>query len=343
MEYLNIKRYLEGKTTSEESEQIRNWMLDPENDTELRKALGTIWSNHEIKLKGKHPDFDQIIDHIHHGINTDQIKVQPEKVKRVEIFRILVQGFSRIAAVLFIPLLLLSAYLLLNDLSDKTEVASQTVREIYTKPGIITQIDLPDGTRVWLNDCTRLRYPEVFSGRKREVYLDGEAYFEVLSNPENPFVINSPMANTTVTGTHFNLNAYSDNQFFEATLHEGKITLDKNSQTIAMKPGEQVLYNTLTGKIVKRMVDPANSSAWINGKLVLRDEKLEVALKKIAKRYHVDLVISDPEINNLLLTATIQNETLDQTLRMISSAIPLKYTSIGDSNQIHRKIYFRKK
>src|SRR5690606_14144513 len=111
-------------------------------------------------------------------------------------------------------------------------------REIYTKPGTRIKIDLPDGTQVWLNDGTHFRYPEQFSGTQREVYVDGEAYFEVKSDAKHPFVVNNPMMKTVVTGTHFNVNGYVADRFFEATLLEGKVSLEKNKQIIRLNPGD---------------------------------------------------------------------------------------------------------
>jgi len=217
MNFYDIKRYLEGKTTPAESEQISKWLINPGNDAELRQILGEIWTNSEISLKVQGPDFERMLDQMHHQINARQLT----RAKSVTLSTKLYQAFSKVAAILIIPLLLLSVYFYFNPYSTSNKLASNTFREVYTKPGTRTKIELPDGTRVWLNDGTIFRYPESFSGEKREVFVDGEAYFEVKSNPKNPFVVKNPMMNTVVTGTHFNLNAYSADKFFEATLLEG--------------------------------------------------------------------------------------------------------------------------
>lgn len=341
MNYHDIKKYLEGKTTSAESEQIRNWLINPKNDIELRQILGEIWTNSEIHLKGQSPDFNRMLDHVHHQINNQQI--QPGKPKALSTS--LYQAFLRVAAILFIPLLLLSVYFYFNPANNSTKIASNTFREIYTKPGTRTQIDLPDGTRVWLNDGTTFRYPEQFTGSKREVFVDGEAYFEVKSNPENPFVVNNPMMNTVVTGTHFNLNAYSADNYFEATLIEGKIHLENENKNLVMKPGEQVQFDSKLEKIVQKTVDPQNAAAWVDGKLIFKDEKLGSAIKKLARWYNVEIILTDPEINNYLMTATIQDEKLDQSLKLIALALPVKFEfkKVKNQTEIQRTIYMTKR
>ncbi len=341
MNYHDIKKYLEGKTTPAESEQIRNWLINPENDVELRQILGEIWTNSEIHLKGQAPDFNRMLDQVHHQINSPQTLRHNPMALSTKLY----QTFSKIAAILIIPLLLLSVYFYFNPAQTSTELASNTLREIYTKPGTRTQIDLPDGTRVWLNDGTTFRYPERFTGTQREVFVDGEAYFEVKSNPENPFVVNNPMMNTIVTGTHFNLNAYSADNYFEATLLEGKIHLENENKNLVMKPGEQVQFDSKLEKVVQKTVDPQNAAAWVDGKLIFRDEKLGTAIKKLARWYNVEIILTDPEINNYLMTATIQDEKLDQSLKLIALALPVKFEfkKVNNQTEIQRTIYMTKR
>ncbi|HAQ18680.1 MAG TPA: hypothetical protein DCR40_05510 [Prolixibacteraceae bacterium] len=341
MNYHDIERYLEGKTTPTESEQIRSWLINPENDVELRQILGEIWTNSEIHLKGQSPDFNRMLDQVHHQINNQHIHQLKQKASSPSFY----QAFSRVAAILIIPLLLLSVYFYFNPGNNSNQLASNTFREIYTKPGTRTQIDLPDGTRVWLNDGTTFRYPEQFTGSQREVFVDGEAYFEVKSNPENPFVVNNPMMNTVVTGTHFNLNAYSADKYFEATLLEGKVSLQRNNQILEMKPSEQVQFDSRNEEVVRKTVDPQNSAAWIDGKLIFRDEKLGTAIKKLARWYNVEIILTDPEINNYLMTATFEDEKLDQSLRLIALALPVRFEfkKVTNPTEIQRTIYMTKK
>lgn len=348
MNLSDIKKYLEGKTSESESEMILSWLENMENDVELREILGQIWANSDINLASAKPDFNHILNQIHHRINSQKASLQipnANKGNRVYSFYTV---FSKIAAILILPLLVLSVYFYFNPKQKRTELASiatVSTREIYTKPGTRTKIDLPDGTNVWLNDGTTLRYPEKFTGSKREVFVDGEAYFEVKSDPKNPFVVNNPMMNTVVTGTRFNLNAYSMDNYFEATLLTGKINLEKNNQSNSMKPGEQVQFDALHEKMVRKDINPENVAAWINGRLIFKDEKVGIAIKKLGRWYNVEIILTDPELDGYLLTGTIQDEKLDQTLKLISLALPVKFDfkKENDHTKIQRIIYMRKK
>ena len=249
MNFQNIKTYLEGKTTEQESADILNWLKNPDHEEECRNILGEIWVNHDMHLRGTKPDFDQMLHQIHHQINLQELPGQLQKARSANKMTRFYLTFSKIAAVLIIPLLLVSIWMFLNTVNTTNLLTSVSVHEIYTKPGTRTKIDLSDGTKVWLNDGTIFRYPERFTGENREVFVDGEAYFEVRSNPQKPFVVDNKMIKTVVTGTHFNINGYAADQFFEATLSEGKVSLEKDKQNFSMSPGEQVQYDALTNVI----------------------------------------------------------------------------------------------
>lgn len=341
----HIQDYLEGKIPDSEMNEIREWLKNPENDTESRNFLGEIWANSDIRMVGAEPDFEQMLHQVHSRINEQMHRKLSAKSQSEGVIRRFYNTFSKIAAILVIPLLLLSVYFYFHSIQYYSSVASSAVREIYTKPGTRTKIELSDGTLVWLNDGTTFRYPESFSGKKREVFVDGEAYFDVRSDLENPFVVNNPMMTTVVTGTHFNLHGYSADNYFEVTLQEGKVTLERNSQKLVMKPGEQVQFDSRFETIVQKAVDPFDASAWVDGKLIFKDEKLTTAIKKLARWYNVEVIISEPEIDSYLLTGTIQDEKLDQTLNMISLALPVKFEFKKENNptKIQRTIYMTKK
>jgi ferric-dicitrate binding protein FerR (iron transport regulator) len=341
----NIQKYLEGKTTDIESEQILDWLKDPVNENESRRILGEIWFKNEISLKGVKPDFNQLLNQIHHQINNQQSLSQINKRKSSNRIADFYSLFSKVAAILIVPLILFSLYFYFNPKQNFNQLSSISMREICTKPGTRTKIDLPDGTVVWLNDGTTLRYPEKFVGKSREVYLDGEAYFEVKSDPLNPFIVNNPIMNTEVTGTHFNINAYVEDQFFEATLLEGKVSLDRNNERTIMIPGEQVQYDVQKDLRIQKNVNPEDAAAWIKGKLIFKDEKLETAIKKLSRWYNIKIILSDQSLNKYLLTGTIQDEKLNQTLNLISLALPVQYKYKKENNpsDIQRTVYIMKR
>ena len=345
MDYREVKRYLEGKTSLTESQLVREWLKDPQNDNKARGILGQIWRTSEIRVTGNQPDFEQMLNLVHSQMEEQRSNQEVNKKQHAIFNSRLYVLFSRVAAILILPVLLLSVYFYFNPRYSNAFLSSNSIREIYTKPGTRTKIELSDGTTVWLNDGTTFRYPEKFTGDRREVFVDGEAYFEVAKNPKIPFVVDNSMMKTIVTGTHFNLNAYSADHFFEATLLEGKVSLEKGSQTIGISPGEQIQFNSTDETIVKNTVIAENAAAWVHGKLIFKDEKLNTAIKKLARWYNVEILMNDNELENYVISGTIQDEKLDQTLNLISLALPVKFEfkKVDKPTEIQRTIIMMKK
>ena len=341
MEHPDIIKYVKGETPAEESEQILKWMKDHANEPEIRKILGYIWTHATIKLTGEKPDFEFLLQQVRQQINARETKrLRPVRWREIYL------SFSRIAAVLMVPLIVLSFFLYLknNDLSRNTGSAILE-HELHTKAGTRTKITLEDGTVVWLHDGTTFRYPGKFDQKERRVFVDGEAYFEVAANPKSPFIVDNPMMKTIVTGTRFNLNAYSADEYFEATLLEGKIRLLKDQQTFQLEPGTQIQYDRQTGKVDQMNVNSSSSTAWINGKLILEDESLHIALRKISRWYNIEIIVQDPELENYLLTATIDQEKPEQTLRLISFALPVDYSvkTRQNGHELIKTFYLKKR
>jgi ferric-dicitrate binding protein FerR (iron transport regulator) len=338
MNRYNIQQYLEGKTTTEESQKIIEWLKDTQNEKEAREILAELWANTTIELKTEAPDFEKMLNAVHHRIN------QSAKEKREKVSHQFYSYFSRIAAILILPLLLATIYFYFNP-RQETANTIIAMREVFTKPGTRTTIDLPDGTKVWLNDGTLLRYPEKFNKEKREVYLDGEAFFSVKADDKHPFVVNNPMMTTMVTGTQFNLNAYIADNYFEATLNEGKVALTRGAQNLTLKPGDQMQFDAKNLTIQQKCVNPENASAWINGKLIFKNEKMGTAIKKLGRWYNIQIEVTDPAVNNYLLTGTFETEKLEQTLKLIAMAVPVKFEfgKFDEKKEIERIIYVKKK
>ena len=343
MDYRQITGYLRGKASLEESTKIERWLKDTANERKVREILGNIWTDTEIRIEGAKPDFNRLLDRLHHHINLSEKESRISKTNKT--IKRIYTGFSRVAAVLLIPIIVFSVYLYLNNqvVTNNSNIAE---KEIFTKPGTRTKIELNDGTVVWLNDGTTLKYPEIFSGKERQVFVDGEAYFEVAANPKRPFIVHNPMMTTVVTGTKFNINGYSVDNYFESTLLEGKIGLKTNDgQEIKVTPNQQIQFDKKRGSLIRKEVDPTIAVAWIEGRLILKDELLSVAIRKLSRWYNVDIIIADPELNGFLLTATFRDEKLYQTLDLISQAIPVKYSieTNKNSTQIKQKIYLMKR
>ncbi|OQP44884.1 hypothetical protein A4H97_08790 [Niastella yeongjuensis] len=159
---------------------------------------------------------------------------------------------------------------------------------LITPRGRQFQLVLPDGTKVWLNAASSIRYPTAFTGKERNVEITGEAYFEVAHNKDKPFHVKSNKQVVEVLGTHFNIMAYDDEPAVKTTLLEGKVKVTAGTAASAiLQPGEQA---TLTRQIKIAPVKTAAAVAWKNGEFMFRNEPLENIMRSVARWYDVDIV-----------------------------------------------------
>ncbi|PWG79176.1 FecR family protein [Pararcticibacter amylolyticus] len=150
---------------------------------------------------------------------------------------------------------------------------------------------LADGTHVWLNAASSLKFPTAFSGKERKVELSGEGYFEVMEDQKHPFIVVSAGQTVEVLGTKFNINSYGDEHSARTTLLEGKVKVESNGTQVTIKPGQQA---ELTGEVLDvRDIDPRASIDWVDGEFQFNDQPLEEIMRKIARWYDLEVVYRD--------------------------------------------------
>ena len=244
-----------------------------------------------------------------------------------------------------------------KDYHAKTETATlmpaSTV--IHAKMGSQTMIDLSDGTRVWLNGGSKLIYGSLYGEKDREVHLTGEGCFEVTTDPEKPFVVNTSGLSIRAFGTVFNVKAYPEDNAVTTTLVKGKVTVegkDEHNQpfSVEMKPNENVTY--LTERVAKAReektqpapkpitvdipvpepvviennIKPELYTSWKDEFWVIEKQKLGILSKDFERRYNVRIQFLSDEVMNYHFTGTIQRETIEQVMTILRRTIPLKYS-----------------
>ncbi|MCS4228845.1 FecR family protein [Sphingobacterium sp. BIGb0165] len=161
---------------------------------------------------------------------------------------------------------------------------------LSTTKGETYRIKLPDGTQVWLNAASALKYPMQFAHKgKREVELVGEAYFEVAKDPKHPFIVNTSGQQIKVLGTHFNVNSYTDEPALRTTLLEGSVEVSSSNQKLRLLPGQQSSLNA-NGTLKLQQVDTAPIIAWTNHEFMFDEDDIESVMRKIARWYNVDVI-----------------------------------------------------
>ncbi len=183
-----------------------------------------------------------------------------------------------------------------NTKDDLVEIMNKVIIP-YGKKSMIT---LSDGTKVWLNAGSQLLYPSRFLRKKREVLLVGEAFFEVVKNPERPFIVRTKEINVEVLGTSFDVSAYPDDNTFETTLVEGSVSLQiKNNgflstnENIVLVPNQRILINNSKGESVVKGVDVSFYTSWKDGMFKFEKEDLCKVVRKLERYYNIKIGIKD--------------------------------------------------
>jgi ferric-dicitrate binding protein FerR (iron transport regulator) len=174
-----------------------------------------------------------------------------------------------------------------NSVAAATQVLYNT---LATPKGGQYRVTLPDGTSVWLNAASSLKYPTVFTGPERQVELTGEAYFEVAKNPRQPFIVAASGNKVVVHGTHFNINAYSDEAAMRTSLLEGSVSVQTSSGTAKLVPGQQASIDKNGVAIKVAAADVAQAIAWKNGYFSFENADLNTVMRQIARWYDVEVV-----------------------------------------------------
>lgn len=204
---------------------------------------------------------------------------------------------------------------------------------LSTPKGGQYQVILPDGTKVWLNAASSLRYPKQFTGATREVELNGEGYFEVTKNEHQPFLVKSNGQVVRVLGTAFNINAYHDEARVTTTLVEGSVAIGNGAATqspkrlVALKPGQQASYQG--GRIQVSTVDVNDYVAWKNGQFVFYGESMPMVIRQIERWYDVSFEHQELAEGIELWGSLSRDAMLSQILKVIELNTPLTFEREG--------------
>lgn len=222
-----------------------------------------------------------------------------------------------------------SSFFVFNYLKSSKETIA--FNEVKCPPGQIAELVLSDGTQVWLNSGSNIRYPSIFNNEQRDVVLSGEAFFDVSKNLDKPFIVGVKGLKVKVLGTNFNVNAYDDNQFVETTLVEGKVQLldSANEKIVDLKPGELAKYDRSENKLSLAKVDTRFYSSWKEGKITFYNEELGTIMKKLERWYNVEFTFKNEHIKTERFTGTIlKHKPLYQVLEIIKLSSSIDFEII---------------
>lgn len=293
MEQDLLHRFFEGKVTSEEKKDIKQWIAESDE--------------HRDQLFKERMIFDAMI------VSGKIPNSQSEPVKRKPLLRVFVE-LSKIAAVVVV--MLIAGIYFYTQKMNEINLATNT---IIVPVGQRANIQLPDGTNVWLNARTQMTYPAYFTGAKREIELNGEAYFEVSHDAEKPFVVHTKSFEIKVLGTKFNVKAYNDAEDFTTALMEGSVevtnTMNKNN-TIRLLPDQKVDYRE--GRLFRSSIEDYDIYRWREGLMCFKDIQFIDLIRQFENSYGVCIIIENEKAKEKVFSGKLRiSDGIDNALRIL--------------------------
>lgn len=313
-------RFLAEKDcTSQELMAFKEWLSHPATQHEVESWLAAHWSvSSEIDSTAL---IENVFQQIQHYENEHHLK------SGFSLSRIL-KVYQKVAAFLLIPLIGLGVLYWANQYNQSAGQFTETIAPRGQK----SQIVLTDGTKVWLNSDTKIKYPGNFNKDQRDVYLDGEAFFEVAKNEHQPFVVHTSDLRVKVMGTKFNIKAYADENQVETSLFEGKINLiinnssAKNQIEKVVNPGQSFAYSKQDHQLAANKFPQDEIDGWKKNQLIFKDDTFSNLVRKVERWYDVKVVYDEKLFKDRRLTVELnEGERLEQLMRIISLALSVDY------------------
>lgn len=271
------------------------------------------------------------------------------------------KGFYAWVGVAAVVLVIATVYLFRKE-GRTGNAPVESYDRIVTKTGSRTLINLPDSSTVVLNSACRFAYNKDFGVKKREMQLTGEAFFDIHGNPDMPLVVHAGNVIIRVLGTSFNVRAYEDDSFVEATLIKGVIEVSLKTdpeRKILLRPNEKIVIRNEAGKtsspadssqsksreevirVTQLAEDPRDSSyietAWMKEKLIFRKESFASLAARMERWYQVKIVLADTSLKTLLFTGSFEKETVEEAFKALQHSATFSYSIDGKTITVSRK------
>lgn len=329
-----VRKYLNGKFSLNDKRIVDEFFENDHYSADLNDVLNEFWERTNTQRTESGKNIDGILDRINHQIllrsteNTNKLKI---------LWKI----YSRVAAVLLLPIVIFSVY---NSLNKDVKNNSTHWVEIHSPYGARTQFSLPDGSTGWLNSGSRIKYPVRFKS-ERTVTLNGEAYFDVVKSPGSPFIVDANQVKVKVLGTSFNVVSYDRDSISEVVVASGKVEVSSAGQLLASKllTSERLVLNRSKNHFSKSIVDIQNYTSWKTGKLIFLNDNLDEVVRKVSRFYNVDFEVKGNVNRTELFRAILEDESLEEVLRYMKLTMSIDYViqerkQDQDSRILKRKV-----
>src|ERR1035437_960706 len=344
VEYHNlIIKFFEGEISDSEMILLKSLLnRNPEN-RRIFNEENELWQEVSEQAKLKHYNTNTGWMNISSRLGLGKTNGRSITILSKNNFRILIAA-ATIACLIAIGAL--GSRMAEKTTFQKTETASTTVT---TNEGEKAHIFLADSTEITLNSGSTLQYNGQYNIKDRKVKFKGEAFFNVRTNHEKPFVVQLDQMRVSATGTRFNIFSFDKEDRVETTLEEGVITVSiQGSEPIKVKSGQQVVYFVKSKNVLVRDVVTDTYTSWKENKLRFNETPFEEVLRRIGRKYNVRFEISNRDLLDLKYTATFIDESIEDVMQMLKTVSPITYkiyylTSINDKKYLKPKIVVGKR
>jgi transmembrane sensor len=322
VDYRNlITRFLSREISDEESALLQSWLeSDPENRRFFNEE-NELWQQSLISANAESFKPHIAWQHISSGLGLENTGSRPVVITRKSFFLSILA-----AASLTLIVALSGAYFWIKEKNNSGAFKTNRI-VIATKEGEKSRILLPDSSRIVLNAGSTLQYDGSYNRKERSVHLTGEAFFDVHTDPDKPFTVHAGDMTISATGTRFNVLSYQDENSIVATLEKGKIEVSlKGQKALTIKPGQQAVFLKKSSEMKVYDVSTHVYTDWKDNKLIFRDLPFEDVMKRLSRKYNVEIEIADPSLLDLNYTATFIDESIEEVMEMLAAVSPVSYS-----------------
>ncbi len=324
-----IGKYLSAESSNEESVQIKKWIESSNKNKILFEKIQSDWNKINLTKNMKRVDVDSAWEKLKQRILKEKAEIIPVK----EPVRI-----SMVKTYLYRSLQIAASILIIIGVSygiNRVFIESGSADKTIVKSGMSNTsiVLLPDGSKVHLNSRTTIKYPGDYGTDSRNIYLQGEAYFEVVKNQNKPFIVNTNKAEVEVLGTSFSINTEISKNKVEVFVESGNVQLSQKSNSDNNILIESGYIGVLSdNNLTKSKNNDVNYLAWKTRYLMFRETKLEIVAEKLESVYNTNIQFDNQAIADCKLTATFDNASLDTILKVIEGSFNLQIDNITNTN-----------
>jgi hypothetical protein len=311
-----INHFFKGEYSDKDASYVDEVFFDNVKEKELEHLLRQQWYELLPEDDVDKKNLDHILYRIHYEINTRL------SARKTGLFDNFIKWTLRIAGVIILPLVIFIGIQTYKDAYLKKEIWVEIKAPAWTR----AQFSLPDGTTGWLNSNSSVKYNGNFNA-DRQITLNGEAFFDVFKDKKRPFIVNTPEINVKVSGTRFNIASYENEKNVEVVLEEGKLIFnDKEmNKSCIMNPNDLVIYDKTLRDFSTEVVQPQKYLSWTEGKLIFRNDPLDVVARRLERVYNIDVEVNVSSTEDIRWRATFIDEGLEDVLSMMKRSLPINY------------------